>query len=76
MKRITDGPKDNVDSTIAAAFGLTTAHDCDILSYGDRDDNQPLPGALTYMVLLDPNEDDSKPKLPWLTKIGKLLDTG
>ena len=59
-----------------AAYSLTTANEDDILSYGNRDDADPLPGALTLMTLIDPKDDNSKSKLPWMVKIGELLDLG
>lgn len=67
---------DNLDSPILACFSLTIANQDDLLSYGDRDDTKPIHSAITHLTIMRPEDDNSKSKLPWMVKIGELLDTG
>ena len=46
------------------------------LSYGDRDDTDPLPTALTDMQIMDPKEEQSKDAPRWLASISALMEEG
>ena len=68
-------PHEDLDGPICAAARLRTA-DPDQLSYGDRDDLEPLPGVLTDMSIMDAREENSKSSGPWLATISRLMDEG